>query len=149
MLLDVAVCLPKEAATVGLIRTVVRNGLDAFGVTPDCIDDICLALSEACTNVIEHALLDDEYEVRLQIDEQECVISVKNTLNAFDASALRDVMPTPLSSRGRGVAIMRAVMDRAAFESEPAAGMIVKLVKTLAVEPDGPLDRLRRKRTST
>lgn len=149
MLLDVAVCLPKEAATVGLVRTVVRNGLHAFGVMPECIDDICLALSEACTNVIEHALLDDEYEVRLQIDEQECVISVRNTLNTFDASALRDVMPTPLSSRGRGVAIMRAVMDQAAFEPEPAAGMIVKLVKTLTVEPDGPLDRLRRKRTST
>jgi len=145
MLLDVAVCLPKETETVSLIRAVVKNGLATFGVTTDCVDDICLALSEACTNVVQHAGLDDEYEVRLQVDEFVCAISVKNTGEGFDASALRNVMPSPSSPRGRGVAIMRAVMDQVDFDPEPAAGTIVNLVKTLSVKPDGPLARIRRK----
>jgi serine/threonine-protein kinase RsbW len=145
VLLDVAVCLPKEAETVSLIRTVVRHGLDTFGIAEDCIDDICLALSEACTNVVEHAAVGDEYEVRLQFDEWVCAISVKNTGEGFDASALQDVMPSPASPRGRGVAIMRSVMDRADFDSEPADGTIVNLVKNLEIDPDGPLSRLRRK----
>jgi serine/threonine-protein kinase RsbW len=146
MLLDVAVCLPKEAETVSLIRGVVKNALSSIGVLADCVDDICLALSEACTNVVQHAGLDDEYEVRLQIDERICAISVSNTGEGFDASTLQDVMPNPSSPRGRGVAIMRAVMDQVDFDPEPAAGTIVNLVKALSVKPDGPLARMRAKR---
>ncbi|MCA1842832.1 MAG: ATP-binding protein [Actinobacteria bacterium] len=111
MLLDVAVCLPQEAETVGLIRAVVKNALASFGVTEDCVDDIVLALSEAATNIVDHAVPDDEYEVRLQVDEEHCAISVKNTGPGFDARALDNVMPDPSSARGRGVGIMRAIMD--------------------------------------
>ena len=51
-------------------------------------------------------------------------------------------MPNPGSPRGRGVAIMRAVMDQVDFRSEPEAGTIVHLVKDLELEPDGALARL-------
>jgi anti-sigma regulatory factor (Ser/Thr protein kinase) len=55
-------------------------------------------------------------------------------------------MPDPSSARGRGVAIMRALMDQVDFRSEPEAGTIVQLVKTLSIDSDGALARLRRKR---
>lgn len=144
MNVDVAVCLPKEASTVSLIRGVVSHALARFGVTAACVDDICLALSEACTNVIDHAAADDEYEVRLQVDEHRCAISVKNTGNGFDATSLSGEMPRLDSARGRGVAIMQAVMDRVDFMSEPETGTIVHLVKDLSVDQHGPLARLRR-----
>ena len=144
MLLDVAVCLPQEAETVGVIRSVVRNTLCSFGVTEECIDDICLALSEACTNVIDHAVPGDEYEVRVQVDQHDCAISVKNTGPGFDARALRGVMPDPSVPRGRGVAIMRGVVDEVDLRSEPEAGTIVRLVKTLTTEPESLLRRTRR-----
>jgi len=146
MLLDVAVCLPQESETVGIIRAVVKNALGSFGVNQECVDDICLALSEACTNVIDHAVIDDEYEVRLQVDEERCVLSVKNTGPGFDARSLRDAMPEPSSPRGRGAAIMRALVDQVDFHFEPQASTIVRLVKTLSIDPNGPLARLRRNR---
>ena len=149
MLLDVSVCLPKEAETVSLIRSVVKHALETFGVASDCVDDIALALSEACNNVVDHAEPDDEYEVRLQVDEDHCSISVRNTGEGFDAAGLIDVMPNPRSPRGRGVAIMHAVMDQVAFLSEPEAGTIVHLTKVLDVDSGGPLARLRRKGSST
>lgn len=149
MLLDVAVCLPHEAETVGLIRAIVKTALRSFRVTGECIDDICLALSEACTNVIDHALLGDEYEVRVQIDERTCALSVKNTGYGFDAATLRGVMPDPSSPRGRGVAIMRALMDEVDFDSGEHTGTIVYLVKALTIEPDGLLHRLRQKLDDT
>ena len=149
MLLDVAVCLPNEAETVGLIRGVVKSALRSFCVNEECIDDICLVLSEACTNVIEHAVLGDEYEVRVQIDEQNCALSVKNTGYGFDAAALRGVMPDSSSPRGRGVAIMRTLMDEVDFDSGEETATIVHLVKALTIEPDGLLHRLRQRRDST
>jgi serine/threonine-protein kinase RsbW len=141
--LQVAVCLPRDSSTVALVRGVVADALATFGVTADCVYDVRLALSEACTNVIDHAADDDEYEVRLSVDERQCAITVENTRTAFDAGSLAGVMPDEDSPRGRGVAMMRALMDRVDFRSEPARGTIVHLVKTLDVAPGSPLATLR------
>lgn len=143
MNISVAVCLPRDAQTVPLLRAMVGNALETFGVTTECVDEIRLALTEACANVIEHAAVDDEYEVRLDIDHRRCEIRVTNTLHTLDTAALKGVMPDPTSPRGRGVAIIRAVMDHVEFISEPEAGTIVHLVKTLALNRDAPLARLR------
>lgn len=143
MNLDVSICLPQEAGSVAVIRGVVTNALRTLGVTADCVEDIRLALSEACTNVLDHAGDDDEYEVRLDVDDERCTISVKNNADDFDAAALGDEMPDSMSPRGRGVSIMRAVMDRVEFTAEPEVGTIVHLVKELTIEPDGALARLR------
>lgn len=146
MNVDVALCLPRDAETVGLVRKVTADALMTFGVAESCIDDILLALSEACTNVLDHAAVEDEYEVRVQVDVERCELSIKNTGNGFDAHQLADVMPDGDSPRGRGVAIMRAVMDHVNFVSEPEAGTIVHLVKGLSVRDGGPLARLRERR---
>jgi serine/threonine-protein kinase RsbW len=142
--LDVALCLPQEVESVSLIRVVIGDALLRLGITDDCIDDIRLALSEACTNVLEHAAAEDEYEVRLHVDGDTCEISVLDTGEDLDADALDGVMPDSGSSGGRGVAIMHAVMDQVAFRSEPEVGTIVHLVKRLEVRGDAPLARLRR-----
>lgn len=147
MNLHFAVCLPQEAETVRLVRRVVRHALGAFGVTQECIDDICLALSEACTNVIDHAAEDDEYEVRLQVDGERCVISVTDTGHGFGATDVAAAMPDGSSPRGRGLAIMQALMDQVDFRSGPDTGTIVSLVKTLSVHDEGALARLRASQT--
>ena len=143
MKVDIAVCLPHEAGSVSLVRAVVGDALRRFGVTEDCIDDIRLAISEACTNVLDHAADDDEYEVHLHVDERECSIRVKNTAIGFDGSDLVGEMPSGTSARGRGVAIMRAVMDQVSFLSEPEAGTVVHLVKQIDADPQGALALLR------
>jgi len=145
MRLDVAICLPQETETVGLIRGAVTSTLTLFGVEDECVEDIRLALSEACTNVIEHAHVEDEYEVRIEVYDIQCEISVKNHGNGFDFASLDGHMPEGESARGRGVAIMRAVMDQVRFSSEPLEGTIVHLVKQLSVREGGAMDRLRRR----
>ncbi|HET6964866.1 MAG TPA: ATP-binding protein [Acidimicrobiales bacterium] len=139
MLIDMAVCLPRDAPTVALVRTAITNTLGLIGVDRDCIDDIALAVSEACTNVIQHAATDDEYEVSVHVDDTRCTISVKNTGNGFDAAALAGTMPDPFSTRGRGVAIMQMVMDGIDFVSSPEAGTIVNLVRNLTFREDAPI----------
>jgi len=52
-------------------------------------------------------------------------------------------MPDVDSPRGRGVAIMRAVMDSVEFVSEPETGTIVHLVKTLSGYSGAAFSRLR------
>jgi len=149
MNIDVAVCLPQESETVALIRTVVTNTLMLFGVADECVEDIRLALSEACTNVVQHAATDDDYEVRVQVNEWKCTLTVKNAGDDFDAAALSGEMPDSSSARGRGVAIMYAVVDQVAFRSVPETGTIVHLVKNLTVREGGPLARIRQRTSPT
>jgi serine/threonine-protein kinase RsbW len=146
MHVDVAVCLPQEAETVALIRTAIADTLRLFGVADDCVEDLKLALSEACTNVIAHASSEDEYEVRIRVDDERCTISVKNTGGTFDAASLTGVMPDADSARGRGVAIMHAVMDKVHLTSDPQAGTIVTLVRELTLREDAPMARLGSRR---
>jgi hypothetical protein len=42
---------------------------------------------------------------------------------------------------GRGVALMRALVDNVAFRSEPQLGAVVHMVKSLAYDPAHPLWR--------
>lgn len=139
MKIEVALCLPRDAKTVALVRRVTFSALSELGVTSECLEMIRLALSEACSNVIEHSAADDEYEVRLEVEDELCQITVIDTGGGFDAQSLSSELPSPESVRGRGVALMHALMDKIAFTSEPTSGTVVHLTKRLELEPDGAL----------
>lgn len=143
MEIHMGVCLPRDAVTVPLVRSAIAHTLRLFGADEECVHEVSLAVSEACTNVVSHAAGDDEYEVTVRVDADRCSIDVKNTGAGFDSSSLADVMPSTESARGRGVAIMRAVMDRVDLISSPEAGTIVHLVRNLTVREDSPLLGLR------
>jgi len=140
--IELALCLPRDVETVALVRAMSLDALSRLGITEECLEDVRLALSEACTNVIEHSEADDEYEVHLVVDNARCEIRVIDAGRGFDFGSLGDVEPDDLSPRGRGVAIMKSLVDSVHFTSEPEEGTVVHLVKDLDLEPDGPLARL-------
>lgn len=139
MNLKIALCLPRDGKTVALVRAVAMDALTRFGVTHECIDDVGLALSEACANVIRHADESDEYEVTLEVDNVRCAITVIDTGRGLDIGNLPGTMPEPSSLGGRGMALMRALTDEVDFVSEPASGTIVHLIKMLTLSPGAPL----------
>lgn len=143
MEIDITLCLPRDAETVRIVRDVAVTALRRLGVTAACTEDIRLALSEACTNVIVHSRADDEYEIGLQVDQRFCQVRVVDAGRGFDVVNLASVAPNAESPNGRGVLLMRALVDSSDFRSEPEDGTIVHLVKALELEPGGPLARLR------
>lgn len=141
MKLEIALCLPAEASTVSVVRDVAVGALSRLAVSAADVDDIRLALSEACTNVIEHSGVEDEYEVRLEIDSERCDIRVIDSGRGLDFAAVEKGLPDPMSPGGRGLAIIRGVVDSAEFSSEPEAGTMVHLVKHLRPETAAPVHR--------
>jgi serine/threonine-protein kinase RsbW len=79
MEIQMALYLPRDAVSVPVSRQVLDSCLETLGVTPDTRDDIALALSEACANVIQHAGPGEEYEVRVSARNCQCTIEVVNT----------------------------------------------------------------------
>lgn len=139
---DLDLLLPRDNSTVPLVRHILRHTLTEFGVSNECVADVELAITEASANVIDHAHGDDEYEVKVTIDERRCQIRVIDAGAGFDRSAASNAFPTGPAERGRGILLMQALMDSIEFESQPEQGTIVHLVKELRFD-DGPLRAAR------
>lgn len=142
MEIEIKLCLPRDAETVRIVRDVTVLALRRLGVTASCADDIRLALSEACTNVVNHSAADDQYEVSVRVDQHLCEVRVVDSGRGFDVDQLASIPPSAASPGGRGVLLMRALVDSSDFRSEPEAGTIVHLVKALELDPEGALARL-------
>lgn len=134
--------LPRDALSVPVVRRVLNSSMRTLGVSEDCLTDIEIALTEACTNVLDHAAMGDEYEVVAGLDDSMCVIDVVDTGKGFDADKLGHAEADPTSEAGRGIQLIRALVDRVHFRSRPEAGMIVHLEKDLEFEAGSPLQRL-------
>ncbi len=133
--------LPRDSATVPLVRTMCRDAMARLGVSSSCRSDVALALTEACANVVQHAGGVSEYEVVVKLEPDSCHIRVIDTGEGVKQHAGLGEMPDPDSDRGRGIALMHLLTDRFAFHSRPEDGTVVHLQKDLELE-EGSLLRV-------
>ena len=131
MELSLALTLPRDEQTVPVARHIVRNAMEQVGVEETCVYDFELALSEACTNVLLHSGPGDQYVVRLDLEDRIGVIRVIDVGHGFDSARLQAEDPLLEAERGRGLGLMRALVDRVDLTSRPEAGTIVTLEKVL------------------
>lgn len=134
--------LPRDALSVPVVRRVLNSSMRTLGVAEDCLSDIEIALTEACTNVLDHAAAGDEYKVVAGLDNSACVIEVIDTGRGFDADRLGHTDAETSAEEGRGIQLMRKLVDRVQFQSRPEKGMIVHLEKQLSYDDGSPLQRL-------
>jgi anti-sigma regulatory factor (Ser/Thr protein kinase) len=130
-----SVRLPVDAQSVPLMRGLVRQALEHFGVVSDRVDDILLALTEACANVVKHAGDHEGYQVDVAIDDQVCRISVLDDGEGFDVAAVESQEARSPLDGGRGLLLMRALVDRLAFQETADGRHGVFLEKHLGTEP--------------
>ena len=121
--------------------------MSEIGVTEDCTHDIAVAMTEACTNVLKHSGPGDEFEVSLEVDDDQCIIRVVDTGRGFDSQSLGFDHADTSAEQGRGIELMRALVDTVKFISKPEAGTVVHLEKTLEFE-DASFVRVRRPASS-
>ena len=127
--------LPVDTGSVPFIRGLCRQALAHLHVPDSVIDEIALALTEACANVVQHAGEHALYEVAVAIDDRQCRISVVDDGEGFDPATLpQGDERTPLED-GRGLLLMQALVDRLDFRHEPDGRHRVTLEKRLTPHP--------------
>jgi serine/threonine-protein kinase RsbW len=131
MEIKLSLALPREELSVPVVRRVLKSSMQALGVEQAVVHDIEVALSEAVTNVLDHAAKGEEYEVSAGIDGDVCVIEIIDSGTGFDAGELGHGDADPGAEEGRGIQIMRALVDRVTFRNVPTVGTVVHLEKRL------------------
>jgi serine/threonine-protein kinase RsbW len=82
---DVKFCLmfPREAVSVPVVRRVLGDTLRELGVDDDAVADLLLAVTEACTNVLQHSGQGHRYEVVASVSEGGCLVEVVDSGAGF------------------------------------------------------------------
>ena len=130
-----SVRLPVDAQSVPLVRGLLRRALEHLGVAAAGIDDILLALTEACANVVQHAGDHDEYQGDVAIDDTVCRISVLDDGEGFDPDEVTGVVQPTDEERGRGLMLMRALVDQLQFVQDEDGRHRVTFEKRLVPQP--------------
>ena len=115
--------IPALPAFVGVARTVVAAiATSVPGIDDDRLEDLRIAVSEACTNAVEaHQAVgrDQRIVLRCLIESEALQIRVEDSGNGFDPTAvpLPPVGdPSQLNSeRGWGLQLIRALVDDVTF----------------------------------
>lgn len=140
--ISISLQLPRDVLSVPVARHITRYALKEVGVTEEVGMDIELALSEACTNVLNHAGAGDAYEVIISIHGTRCALRIADTGHGFDHVTVRRQQAGQDAERGRGMALMQSVMDQVDWESEPEQGTLVTLTKELDFDHNSPARQL-------
>jgi serine/threonine-protein kinase RsbW len=131
MRIQVALTLPREAVSVPLARHTVSTALQRAGVEDSCLAEVKVALTEACTNVFQHAQDGETYEVVINLGDEYLTVDVVDSGTGFGQHLPMGRLPDPSSERGRGTALMQAFSDHTAFDTVAGGGGSVHLMKRL------------------
>lgn len=133
---DLALELPAHSGQVALVRRRVGEWLDAEGFDEDVTGNVVLAVSEAVSNAVEHA-----YQgMRVGTVRVFAETMPDGTVSVTIADDGRwRVPPTALSSRGRGLLLMRESVDQVLIDRASTGTTVrLQLTKQPALVPEQP-----------
>lgn len=129
--IELQLSLPREARYVSLLRHISESLLRGLEIPDETVDDVTVALSEACGNVIRHADGTDEYGVRLSVGSKVCEIEVRDLGPGIERGLLESDEPADVAESavsGRGLLLLRVLMDELQFAREDET-TTVRLIK--------------------
>jgi len=131
--------IPAQPAFVGVVRSVVAAVASAVdGIDDDRLEDLRVAVSEACTNAVEahrRESLDDRVVVTCTLADEQLEVRIEDSSSEFDVSDVPaapgpDSMPSASSERGWSIQLIQALVDDVTFR-QTAVGTAVDLVVRL------------------
>lgn len=144
--------VPAKTEYIAVVRLTVSGVANRMGFSYDDIEDIKVAVSEACTNAVEHAYDTDEegfmtvgfgvYPDRLDImvldrGQSFSMEDVRGSLGPVDS----DMSVEQLNEGGLGLFLIESLMDKVEINGD--SGVVVMMTKNLhRDEVDNHVDRI-------
>jgi serine/threonine-protein kinase RsbW len=140
---NVTIEFPSDYKFLNIVDLVTAEVVQNLCFNHQAANEIGISVIEACTNAIEHGNRErPEANVRLvfHCTGDRLVIEVCDRGKGFDFKGYLEHIPDPANIqhlRGRGIYIMKNMMDGLEFEMVPGKGMTVRLVKRIPADDAG------------
>ncbi|SEU25365.1 anti-sigma B factor RsbW [Paenibacillus sp. NFR01] len=132
--------LPASAEYVDIVRLNLYGIASKMGFTYEDIEDMKVAVSEACNNSVLYAYGQEDglVDVIFEVGSSSLSITVKDEGESFDEAdksgehmTLHDKELSDVQVGGLGFYLMQALMDEVSVVSEAGKGTVVTLTKRL------------------
>ena len=93
---------------------------------------VVMACGEAVGNIIRHAHRDKpqaQIQIQMQVTPEEIVLDLEDEGEPFDLDAVPHLEPGELRLGGRGVYMIRTLMDRVFCQRRASQGNLLRMVK--------------------
>jgi serine/threonine-protein kinase RsbW len=137
--------IPSRLELLPVLDRLVQGIAEQMDFDEDDVNAIAISVIEAGTNAISHGHREDSTKVvdfQFDLRRDHLAILVHDVGPGFDVNAVYDADPTGpedlLKSHGRGIYIMRAMMDEVDFDVRPGRGTSVVLTKHKRVNGRAP-----------
>ena len=134
------ICAIGNYKELGRIRDFIKHKAEGFGFDGDEINNICLAVDEACSNLIRHAFNFDSKRkicIKIEVDNNAFIVNVIDNgkpFNPLEATLpnMKEYIAKPKRG-GLGLMIMMSIMDDISYipSNETNPNNILKLKKLL------------------
>ena len=134
---------PSEYKFLNIVDLVCGDVVQNLCANHEIANEIAISVIEAVTNAIEHGnreCCDQNVRIAFICKEDRLCVEVEDCGKGFDYQCYLQNIPDPANIyhlRGRGIFIMKNMMDSLKFEMVPGRGMKVKLEKILKPKADG------------
>jgi anti-sigma regulatory factor (Ser/Thr protein kinase) len=120
--------LSPKASRLLRARDRIRDYLTFHCSDQATVDDVVLAVEEACTNAIRHSGSQQEIELSLSFEGDDLLAVVKDQGRGFDVDAFDpDTVPALMATGGRGLFLIAHLMDECVLRCD--GGLEVSMVK--------------------
>lgn len=127
--------VPSKAEYVSIVRAFVTDLARRLGLSPSAIEDVQVAVSEACANVVRHAYSEDEHEseviVLCSVRDGRLLMEIADCGQGF-CEPLIEPRSTMDRDGGFGLVLIRNLMDNVSLDSSPEGGTVVRMSKKTA-----------------
>src|SRR5262245_13217550 len=132
--------LPSDLSMLSVARNFVENVGLACSLERPTLHAVVLATGEAITNIVRHAhrnLPAAQIQMQVEVEADSVVLLFQDQGEPFDLTAVPNLNPGETRLGGRGVFLMRALMDEVTCEPRglDGPGNRLRLVKVRPAHP--------------
>ncbi|MGF7060715.1 anti-sigma B factor RsbW [Brassicibacter mesophilus] len=125
--------IPNRPEYVGVVRLTTSAIASRLGFDIEEIEDIKVAVAEACTNSLEHGLKekDENFDIEFSIYEDKLSIVVRDNGEGFDTEQVQQTEEDEFKEKGLGIFIIKSLMDDVEIISNQGKGTEIRMIKKI------------------
>lgn len=124
--------LPSKPEYVSVARLTASFVANKMGFDIEAIEDIKLAVGEACNNAVLHSGSKDTYNLEFRQNKETLYIEIKDFGNGFNIENYHEPSLEDPQESGLGLFIIKSLMDEVKIDTHEGQG--TKIIMTKIVE---------------
>lgn len=130
------IAIPSSPDKVSVVDEFLEDWLRKRGVAENTIADLAIAITELVNNAINHGNKqkgDKEVTLTLRYGDRKIEALVTDEGEGFDPNDIPDPLAEEnlLKEIGRGIFIVKSLMDEFKYESRPEGGTMISITKKI------------------